>query len=195
MKDMKFLKVIIISFSIVFFSVLIFGIMASSDWEVERSIVINAKPEKIYPFIVNFESGWSQWNTFNFDDQNLIFSYSGPAEGVGATRTWHSEKVGEGYQTITHADPEHGIAFELMIKKTKFKLNGTITFEPMTEGTKVTIRDYGNVGSNPFTKYKAFTMDRWLGADFERSLAMLKEKVEADGMPSTSNQTGIRLTY
>lgn len=176
---MKFLKAIVISFVTVFFAILIFGTLVSSDWEVERSIIINAKPEKIYPYVANFESGWSQWNIIDFEDLSLIFSYSGPAEGVGATRSWNTKKIGEGHQTITHADPERGVAFELVMKKNQFTLNGTITFEPMTEGTKVSIRDYGNVGSNPFKKYKAFTMDRWLGDDFEKSLAILKEKVEA----------------
>src|SRR5665213_1086092 len=94
------------------------------------------------------------------------------------SRSWISDKMGNGSQTITTADTRTGVHFELKMENTKFGLNGNIGFEPTGSGTKVTWTDSGDTGNNIFFRYMASMMDKMMGNTFERSLAKLKEKAE-----------------
>jgi hypothetical protein len=178
-KAMRFLRILLFSFLVVFLAVIGFGLLAPSDWDVERSVSINAKPEKIYPFVANFKTGWPQWSSYDLEDHRITYTYSGPDEGVGARRSWVGGNIGDGSQVITHADPRRGVAFDIQMIKTNFAIKGTFRFEPMVDDTKVTWRHYGNVGNNPLSRYSALTMDRIMGDEFEKSLGLLKTKVEA----------------
>jgi hypothetical protein len=178
-KAMRLFRILLFSFVVVLVAVLIFGLLSPSDWDVERSIAIKTPPEKIYPFVANFKTGWTQWSSYDLEDHRIVYTYSGAEEGVGAGRAWIGGLIGDGQQVITHADPRRGVAFDIQMTETGFEIKGSIRFEPMVEGTKVTWRHYGNVGSNPFRRYTAFTMDRIMGDEFEKSLDLLKQKVEA----------------
>lgn len=179
MEAMRFLRILLFSFLAVFIAVFIFGLLVPSDWDVERSVTINAKPEKIYPYVANFKVGWPQWSSYELEDHRIDYTYSGPEEGVGARREWIGGIIGDGKQVITHADVRRGVAFDIQMTETGFAIKGSIRFDPMFDRTKVTWRHYGNVGNNPFSRYTAFTMDRIMGEEFEKSLEILKTKVEA----------------
>jgi len=162
----KFLKALLMAPIVLAALVFLVGYLLPSQWQVSRSIVINKPPQAIYPFVADFKQGWSQW------------SDSGPYLGVGASRSWISDKMGNGSQTITTADTRTGVHFELKMENTKFGLNGNIGFEPTGSGTKVTWTDSGDTGNNIFFRYMASMMDKMMGNTFERSLAKLKEKAE-----------------
>ncbi|MNK88063.1 Polyketide cyclase / dehydrase and lipid transport [compost metagenome] len=179
MEAMRFLRILLFSFLVVLVAVVIFGLLAPSDWDVERSVTIKAKPEKIYPYVANFKDGWPQWASYDLEDPRITYTYSGPDEGVGSRREWVGGLIGDGKQVITHADIHRGVAFDIQMIETGFAIQGSIRFDPMADGTKVTWRHYGNVGTNPFRRYTAFTMDRIMGDEFEKSLELLKQKVEA----------------
>lgn len=183
METMRLLKVLLISFLLVFGAVVGIGYLLPSNWEVERSVIIKAPREKIYPFLTSFKYGWTQWSNFDFDDPDIKFSYRGPDDGVGAERYWISEH-GNGFQRITKANPDEGIEFEIHSSGTDFVLYGEIRFDPTTNGTKVTWRDWGHVGKNPFYRYMAFSMDKMIGENFEKSLANLKIRVESAPLSS-----------
>ncbi|HWU44230.1 MAG TPA: SRPBCC family protein, partial [Bdellovibrio sp.] len=117
------------------------GFFLPSRWHVERSIVIKAPVEKIYPLVANFKTGWSRWNAFDKEDPNIQFSFSGSEEGNGAMRSWTSTKLGNGYQKITKADPQSGIDFVISMDGGGLLILGSLTMEPASDGTKVTWRD------------------------------------------------------
>ncbi|MDG0815175.1 SRPBCC family protein [Bdellovibrio svalbardensis] len=156
------------------------GFFLPSNWRVERSIIIKAPPEKIYPYIANIKTGWPQWNSFDKEDSNIQFTYTGPEGGEGASRSWTSEKVGSGVQRITKANIHSGIDFEVSTEGAGFVVYGSINMEPHPEGTKVTWRDTGNMGANPIYKIMGYLMDSMLGKNLQKSLEQLKGKVEAE---------------
>jgi len=166
---------------IAFFAV---GYILPADWKVERSTFIKAKPQQIYPLIANFKTGWPQWSAFDFEDPSIQYSYSGPLEGVGATRSWVSQKMGDGSQTILWALPDSGIEFQLSMNN-GFLLNGRIAFQDVGGETKVTWMDYGKVDPNPIHRYMASVMDKMMGSAFEKSLSTLKAKAESPSGPRT----------
>jgi carbon monoxide dehydrogenase subunit G len=175
----KFLKLILISPILLAALVFIVGYLLPSQWHVSRSIVINKPPQTIYPLVADFKHGWPQWSDFDYEDPGIQYSYAGPNLGVGASRSWVSAKMGNGFQRITNADPATGIYFDLKMENTNFGLSGKITFEPAGTATKVTWTDSGDTGNNIFFRYMASMMDQMMGDTFDRSLAKLKEKAES----------------
>lgn len=156
------------------------GFFLPSRWHVERSVVINAGPEKIYPMIANMKDGWPQWSAFDKEDPNIQYSYSGPAMGDGSSRAWISSKMGNGIQKITKADPKSGVDFEISMDNGGFVLFGSITMDKDPAGTKVTWRDGGDMGANPIYKIMGYLMDPMMGKTLQQSLDQLKNKVEAN---------------
>lgn len=176
---MKVLKILGAIFFVLVFAISVTGYLLPEHWKVERSIVINAPAEKIYPFVANFKTGWKEWSAFDTEDKNIQYTYSGPDEGVGAHREWKSEQMGDGNMTITKADPQKGVEFELMMKETQFKITGKVTLESQANVTKVTWMDEGDTGTNPLMRIMGKMMDNVMGESFEKSLLTLKQKVEA----------------
>jgi carbon monoxide dehydrogenase subunit G len=173
---MRVLKVIAIG--IIAFSVLVFGIGAflSKDFHVERSIEIDAPPEKVFAH-VNSLKKWGAWSPWLARDPSIQNTYSGPDEGVGASVSWTSEGSGSGSQTIVASEPPSRIETQL-----DFGEMGQPTadwrFEPNGSGTTVT---WGMTGSatGPLGGYFASMMDGMLGPDYEDGLARLKKVVES----------------
>lgn len=179
------------------FLVVLFGLllgvsfMLPSEWRVERSIVIHAPTTAIYPLIANFKKGWPQWSAFDFEDPSIVYSYSGPDEGIGSTRTWVSKNMGNGSQTILNASIHSGIEFELTMIQPPVSLVGKIAMETLTDNTtKVTWEDKGTAPSgSPLRRYFGLFADKMLGKVFERSLETLKQKVEAGGSHPPNHNT------
>jgi carbon monoxide dehydrogenase subunit G len=155
------------------------GYSLPSKWKVERSIVIDRPPQAIYPLVADFKKGWPQWSSFDLQDPTIQYTYSGPDQGIGASRSWVSQKMGNGSQTLIAADPATGVGFELRMARNDFFLNGRIAFEPAGAGTKVTWTDTGDVGGKVFIRYMTVMMDKMMGPAFEKSLANLKSRSEA----------------
>ncbi len=170
-------KIIFGLFGIVL-AIILVSFLLPSNWRVERSLFIKAAPEQIYPYISNFKTGWPQWSAFDFEDPDIKYSYSGPDEGVGATRSWTSKKMGNGNQNITKAEPHSGIEFDLRMPDHAFSMKGEISLHAVTDGTQVTWIDAGTFGGNPLYHWMGLFMDKMMGVTFEKSLAALKTKVE-----------------
>jgi uncharacterized protein YndB with AHSA1/START domain len=150
-----------------------------SEWKVERSITINASPEKVYSLVANFNTGWPQWSAFDAAYSDSVYSSSGPESGVGATRAWTSATMGDGSQTIVKADPKEGIEFDLTMHKYDATLRGQILFTPVEGGTLVRWIDVGQTGNNPISRWMGLFMDRMMGGMFEQSLQNLKNLAES----------------
>lgn len=177
-KTKKYIYAFLMAFGctiVLFFAV---GGMLSPKWMVERSLMINAPAEKIYPYLANLKTGWPQWSAFDFEDPAIQYTYSGSDEGVGAERSWISKKMGDGSQKITKADPKNGIEFELTMKGNPIPIQGRITLATLSNGTLVTWHDEGDMGENILFRYLAKFMDKFMGKAFEKSLQTLKEKTE-----------------
>lgn len=175
---MKSLRIVGIALVTVLVVLVVVGALLPAQWKVQRAIVVQAPPAAIYPLVANLKSGWPQWSAFDSEDPAIQYTTSGPAEGVGAARSWVSKKMGDGSQKILKADPAGGVEFELEMAN-GFRMTGTLVFERSGAGTKVTWTDSGDVGANPLYRYLAAVMDPMLGGTFERSLARLKAQAEA----------------
>jgi len=175
---MKILKTILIAVGLLLLVLILASQFLPSKYHVERSVVIAAKAEAIYPWINNLKKWpeWSAWTTAK--DPTLVYSYEGPEEGVGAISKWDAKKMGEGSMKVTASEPGKLVKFDLSFDHGKYLSTGTFTFEPDSGGTKVTWSMDGNVSRNPMDRFFSLMMDSMVGKDFEEGLGNLKKKAE-----------------
>ncbi len=159
------------------------GFLLPGSTQVERSIVVIQTPERVYEEI-NSLKNFQTWNPWAEKDPNMEVEYSGPASGVGAKMSWHSEdpNVGTGSQEIVkniHAERVHlNLDFGAMgFATANFKIQAV---GDESDGVRVTWQFNTEHGANLMSRYMGLLMDKWIGAEYELGLANLKAKVESD---------------
>jgi uncharacterized protein YndB with AHSA1/START domain len=157
--------------------VVVAGFFVPSTYRVERSLVIAAPPERLYP-LVAAPRRWPEWSMWNRRDPAMAMSFFGPESGAGAGWSWVSRTEGKGRMTFLTADPARGFTYELYFPDYQSTSTGDIRFERQGAGTRVTWTNVGSVGANPLMHYMALAMDRMVGPDFEAGLANLKAIAE-----------------
>jgi hypothetical protein len=183
---MKILKKILLWVLIVIVAVSLLAQLLPSEWKVSRTVVIQATPESIYPWLVNVEN-WEQWNAFSTNDPDIVHAYPGTTVGVGAQDVWKSKKFGDGSATITSADVARGVGFDLRFDRMKDQVSpGAFEFTPVEGGTQVVYWVSGKHGRNPVHRIFGLFMDGFLGKMFDESLANLKKLAEANPVVPTS---------
>ncbi|MCK9684354.1 SRPBCC family protein [Scleromatobacter humisilvae] len=153
------------------------GFLLPDTYRVERSAVVNAPPERIYP-LVAAPKRWPEWSMWNRRDPAMAMTFFGPESGAGAGWSWDSKTEGKGRMTFLTADPARGFTYQLYFPDYDSTSTGDIRFEPQGDATKITWTNAGSVGRNPLMHYMARFMDRMVGPDFEAGLANLKTLAE-----------------
>jgi hypothetical protein len=146
---------------------------------VERSGVMNAAPEKIFPHI-NTMKLWQDWSPWAKMDPNCKISYEGPEAGIGNAHIWDgNDKVGCGKLTIIESDPHKHIGMNLEFTR-PFKCNNKVDFDLIPEGNMTKVIWKMNGKNNFMGKLMCIfmDMDKMVGSDYEKGLASLKKIVE-----------------
>src|SRR5205823_12763737 len=64
------------------------GLLLPSRVHIERSRMLSAAPQAIYPLLANLRDGWPKWSPFGkAHDPDLKETFSGPESGAGATES------------------------------------------------------------------------------------------------------------
>ena len=146
---------------------------------VERSVVIDATPDKIFPYINNqkLEEQWSPWLS---RDPQVKLTYTGPDAGVGSKMEWASnnKNVGNGTATIVESVENKSVKAAL-----DFGSHGTadawFDLVPQEQSTQVSWGFTTDTGMNPIGRWMGLMMDKWVGNDYQQGLANLKQLIEA----------------
>jgi len=160
---------------------IILGLAATKpdSFRIERSVVINADTEKIFPLINDFHR-WSEWSPWEKLDPGMKRTFAGSDYGVGSVYAWEgNKKVGQGSMEITESAPTQKVQLKLDFMKPMEAHNTTVfTLNPQGDKTEVT---WAMFGPSPFLS-KLMTvfisMDKLVGKDFESGLANLKSLAE-----------------
>lgn len=158
------------------------GFVLPGKSHVERSTVIAAAPEMIYPYLSDFEN-FNAWSPWAARDPDAKYTITGA--GVGQKMSWTSDKpeVGSGSQEITALEAPHLVRTRLDFGE-QGVANGAFTLSPYEGGTKVVwsldadMREGVPVYMQPVATYMGFFMDGMVGPDFEKGLENLKTVVE-----------------
>ena len=152
-----------------------------SSYSVSRSADIGAPAERVFELVNDFHL-WEQWSPWAKLDPNATMTYSGSPSGTGAVCAWAgNDAVGEGRMTITSSEPSSHVGVRLeFIKPFASIAQYDLTIAPEAAATAVT---WTLSGENDFLS-KAFClfmggMDKMIGPDFERGLALLKSAAES----------------
>ena len=156
----------------------VIGLLLPSSAEVERSIVIDAPPGKIFPHVNGMRAfhAWSPWSAI---DPDTNYQFDGPEQGVGSRMSWQSgdSRVGHGSQEIVTSVTDQRVVTRLEFGD---QGGGTATFvlEPEGPSTRVRWQFSTGFGWDLFGRYVGLMLDGMLGASYEKGLAELKNRVE-----------------
>jgi len=88
---------------VVIVTLLVIAATKPNSFQVERSITIQASPERVFSFINDLRS-WEAWSGDNGGDGTVQKIFSGPASGTGAMAEWHgSGRTGAAKMIITES--------------------------------------------------------------------------------------------
>lgn len=160
-------------------AVLIYAATRPDTFRVERSLAMNAPPEKIFPYITGLKR-WQEWSPYEARDPAMKRSYSGAESGKGAVYEWDGDKnVGKGRMEVLDETPPNKVVIKLdFIKPFEGHNTAELTVQPKGGQTVVTWAMYG---PSPFMSKLIGTflnLDDMIGRDFATGLAKLKTIVE-----------------
>lgn len=161
------------------------GAIAASmprTWKVEQSVVIDAPPERIHPFVDDLKH-WQEWSPWTKSlDPAVRHLFEGEPNGVGARWTWMGPKMGQGTIEIVESSPTTGITLVETIEAATPNARATIRYSAEGPGTRVTWTDEGTL---PIVVGGLFrgTVEAQLSAFLSRGLEKLKATVEAAPPP------------
>jgi len=173
------LKKIAIVVAVLVAAILGFATTKPDMFRVERSITIQAPPEKIFPHISDFHA-WSAWSPWEKLDPAMKRTYSGTANGKGAIYEWEgNSEVGQGRMEILDANPSSGVTIKLdFIKPMEGHSIADFKFVPEGSATKVTWAMHGPNNYLSKVMQVFMNMDTMLGGYFETGLGDLKTAAE-----------------
>ena len=159
--------------------VMILAAMKPDQFRVQRSVAIQAPPEKIFPLINDFKA-WPAWSPYEMKDPAMKRTYGPSTSGKGGTYAWEGDKnVGAGNILITEAAAPTKVTLNLNMVK-PFEAHNIVDFTLTPAGDSTTVT-WAMRGDTPyFAKviHVFFNMDRMVGGDFEAGLAKLKAAAE-----------------
>jgi uncharacterized protein YndB with AHSA1/START domain len=118
--------------------VLLFAATKPSTFHIEKSITVQAPPEKLYALIADFHN-WPQWAPQDREDPTMQRTYRGAASGTGAVSEWTSKgSAGAGQMTITAATASSTVDVAVEWKR-PFKVRNAhrFTLTPAGSGTQL----------------------------------------------------------
>jgi uncharacterized protein YndB with AHSA1/START domain len=172
------MMLIVIALAVI--GVLVIAATRPDEFRLQRSIVIDAMPERIFPLINDLRAHES-WNPFDKPDPDTRKTHAGAPQGAGAVYEWNGKgQAGAGRLSILESDPSSRIGMQLEMSK-PFKTSNQVTFTLMSAGeaTNLTWSMRGPVPYPAKVMHTLFNMDRMIGKQFEAGLTNLKNIAES----------------
>jgi uncharacterized protein YndB with AHSA1/START domain len=159
--------------------ILVYAATRPDTFRVERTAMIKATPEKIYPYLSDFRKG-EAWLPYEKKDPSMKRTHSGAASGKGSVYEFQGNKeVGSGRLEIIDAVPLSRVVIKLdMLKPIAGHDIIEYTLEPRGDSTNFTWTIHGRVPFLGKVLSVFVSMDKMIGKDFETGIANLKAIVE-----------------
>jgi carbon monoxide dehydrogenase subunit G len=172
-------EIVVIAVVVLIAAVLILAATRPDKLSVQRSTSISATPDKIFPFINDFNR-WRLWSPYEKKDPAMKRALSGAASGKGAVYEWDgNSQVGKGRIEITDMSAPSRLTIKLdMIKPMEGHNIVDFTLEPRGGGTQLTWAMRGSCAYMAKVIGLFLSMDKMIGKDFEVGLANLKALAE-----------------
>jgi uncharacterized protein YndB with AHSA1/START domain len=173
------LVIIAIVLAVAVAAVLIIAATKPSRFSVQRSAVINAPAEEVFPLISDFHE-WRKWSPWEDRDPDLKRTYGGAERGKGAIYAWEGNRnVGSGRMEILEANSPSLVKIKLDFLK-PFEAHNVAEFTMLPQGNATNLA-WVMSGPAPFMSkvMQVFmSFDKMIGKDFETGLARIKSVSE-----------------
>jgi uncharacterized protein YndB with AHSA1/START domain len=175
----KIAGIIVAVVAVVLAGLLAFAATRPDTFQVERSLVINAPPEKIFA-LINDLHAMSTWSPYEAKDPAMKRTYGGAASGKGAKYEFDgNSNVGKGRLEITDAASPSKVMMQLDMLEPLEGHNAVVfTLKRQGDATYVT---WAMQGSQPLIAKLMglfINMDQMIGDDFAAGLRNLKALAE-----------------
>jgi uncharacterized protein YndB with AHSA1/START domain len=159
-------------------AVLLFATTKPSRFIVQRSVVINASPDKVYPLIADLHN-WPLWAPQDKEDPTIHRTFSGNASGEGAVSSWTSKgSAGVGQITILRATSDFVLLQADWIKPFHIQNRNAFALQPSGTTTTV-IWTLDGASPYPLKLMSVFVSpDGMMGKHLETGLQNLKSAAE-----------------
>jgi uncharacterized protein YndB with AHSA1/START domain len=173
------LKIIIATMILLVVTLLIYAATKPDTFRVQRTVSINAPPDKVFGLINDFHT-WASWSPWEKKDLAMKKTHSGAPQGKGAVLEWDGNKdVGTGRMEILESVPASKIKIKLdFFKPFEAHNQAEFTLTPNASSTQVTWAMHGPQPYMMKVMDMAMNMDKMVGKDFETGLANLKAIAE-----------------
>ena len=160
-------------------ALLLYAATRPDTFRVERSVTIQAPPEKVFSLVNDFHQ-WERWSPWEKIDPAIQRRYSGAASGKGAVYEWSgNNEVGHGrLQPLESSAPRKAVLQIHFIKP--LEPRNTVGFTLAAQGGATTVTQ-AMYGPSPFISKLMglfFSMDKMVGEKYEQGLATLKAIAE-----------------
>ncbi len=162
-------------------------VLMPSDWAVETSVVIDAPAAKIYPYFAQPRKWVKIIELYaakqpDYESATFTYTFSETKEGPGAW--WISETESGGVKSkvrieYTKGGPEEGLWYDGAIDQDEVNDHGSVLFEAVDGGTKVTWSDSGTVPLSRGGGLTAMAIGPMLEPFFQGALLELETVVES----------------
>jgi effector-binding domain-containing protein len=164
-------------------------LMFAIPFTLHRSIAITRSPGDVYDFVADFAT-WPQWSPWLCQEPECPVTITGTQGTVGHKQAWNGKVIGSGEMTMSEAQAPGSLEYNLLfLKPWKTRSRVVFQFAPEGEGTVVTWWMYGSLPFFMFFMRKM--MDAWVGGDYKRGLAMMKEVLEKGSVPTRTRIVGV----
>ena len=147
----------------------------------ERSGVIQAPPEKIFPFISNFKLG-NQWNPYAQKDPKMVVNFKGPDAQIGSIMEFEGNaEAGSGSLEVIGIVPNMKVDIRLRMTK-PIAADNIVTYHLAPEpggGTRFTWTMLGKSGFIGKLVSVFIDCEKMVAGDFEKGISNLKVIMEA----------------
>lgn len=176
---MKFLKVLGIIILILVIAYFVMAFIGPKNYEVKRSMVINAPIEIVWKKATDFKE-WESWSPWAEKDPSVKNTYEGNMGEEGAKMSWVGDKdlSGTGSMTLTKVEEAKSVEYDLaFIVPFEAQSMGGINFTETEGGIEVEWYDKGDFGFFIRPMMMFMDMEKMIGGDFERGLERLDSVV------------------
>lgn len=157
-------------------------LIAPKSARVERSIVVNAPPDRTFQYLKSLKN-FTSWSPWQEKDPEMEQGFRGTDGEVGSVNWWRGNKdVGEGEQEVVRLVPDSEIGMQLrFVKPFKATNDAWLKLSPESDGkTKVSWGFHADF-KPPMNIFMMFmNLDKQIGSDYEKGLAVMKQKVETE---------------
>lgn len=175
MKTLKIIGMVVLAIVVILAIVIA---MQPENAHIEKSIVINAPADSVFPQVSNYKNFnvWSPWAKM---DPEARQSFEGTEASVGSTMTWNGPKTGTGSMRIEEIEQNRRVKSSMTFGGYDGKFYSEFILTPEEDGTLVT---WTYDGPNAGLSGKAMwvIMGSMLSSQYDQGLKDLKDIVEAE---------------